>query len=193
MGRRASGKRERLISAAVERFHRDGLYGPSIAEIARDAEVPVGNVFYYFQTRDDLVLAVLDYWVERIESTLASLLPEQPAKRRLEAFLDGSADRADRYAAIGCPLVGLARDLRHAGPALSPLAQKVIIPQIDWICRMFEAMGASAAEARIHARGMLAALQGSFQLAFALGDPVIVVESVARLKQQLVAPFQPTA
>ena len=185
MGRQASDKRERLVRAAAERFHRDGLNGTSIAEIARDADVPVGNVFYYFRTKDELIRAVVDHWVERIHLTLDSLLPEEPPERRLKAFLDRSAERADIYAAIGCPLVALARDLRQSGGTLSPLAGNVIRPQIDWIDRMFSAMGVGKEEECGTAKRVLAALQGSFQMAFALGDPEVIHSTVEKLKRQV--------
>ena len=99
MASRASDKRQRLVRAAADRFHRDGLQGPSIAQIAREADVPVGYVFYYFRTKDDLIRAVLDHWVQHIQSTRESLLPNETPRRRLEAFLDASAERAMKWRA----------------------------------------------------------------------------------------------
>ncbi len=185
MGRLASDKKERLVRAAAERFHRDGLKGPSIADIARDADVAVGNVFYYFRTKDELIRAVVDHWIGRIHSAMDSLLPEEPPERRLEAFLDNSAARADVYATTGCPLIALARDLRQSGDALSPLAIDVIRPQIDWIDRMFRAMGIRNKEKHSAAPGILAALQGSLQMAFALGDADIIHATVEELKERV--------
>jgi AcrR family transcriptional regulator len=185
MGRRASDKRERLVLAAAGRFHRDGLNGSSIADIARDADVPVGNVFYYFRTKDELIRAVVDHWVARIQSAMDSLLREALPERRLEAFLDNSAARADVYATMGCPLVALARDLRQSGNALSPLAADIIHPQVDWIDRMFAAMGIQNKEKHRAAQGILAALQGSFQMAFALADSDIIYATVEELKERV--------
>lgn len=193
MARGPSDKKERLVRAAVERFHRDGLNGPSIADIARDADVPVGNVFYHFRARDDLVRAVVDHWVERIHSSMGSVLPEGTPEQRLKAFLDAAAKRADVYAAVGCPLVALARDLRQSGQPLAPLAATVIRPQLDWIDSMLSAMGVRKTEAIRAARTMLATLQGSFQMAFALGDPDVIRATVEGLKTQIAALARPAA
>ena len=193
MARGPSDKKERLVRAVVERFHRDGLNGPSIADIARDADVPVGNVFYHFRARDDLVRAVVDHWVERIHSSMGSVLPEGTPEQRLKAFLDAAAKRADVYAAVGCPLIALARDLRQSGQPLAPLAATVIRPQLDWIDSMLSAMGVRKAEAVRAARTMLATLQGSFQLAFARGDPDVIRATVEGLKTQIAALARPAA
>ena len=187
MARGPSDKKERLVRAAVALFHRDGLNGPSIADIARDADVPVGNVFYHFRTKDDLVRAVVDHWAARIDSATGAVLPEGTPEERLTAFLDAAAERADIYAAMGCPLVALARDLRQSGRLLSPLAATVIRPQLDWIGAMLGGMGVRKTEAALTARTMLAALQGSFQMAFALGDPDVIRATVEELKTQVPA------
>ena len=187
MARGPSDKKERLVRAAVERFHRDGLNGPSIADIARDADVPVGNVFYHFRTKDDLVRAVVDYWIEHIQSSMGSVLPQGTPDQRLTEFLDATAKRADVYAAVGCPLVALALDLRQAGQPLAPLAATVVRPQLDWIASTLSAMGVRKTEAARTARTMLATLQGSFQMAFALGDPDVIRATVEELKTQIPA------
>lgn len=40
-------------------IHRQGVERTTIADIARAAEVPVGNVYHYFKTKDELVVAAL--------------------------------------------------------------------------------------------------------------------------------------
>src|SRR5260370_39533923 len=52
-------KRERLIVAAKLAFYRQGFSTTSLADVAALAEVPLGNVYYYFRTKDNLVSAVI--------------------------------------------------------------------------------------------------------------------------------------
>jgi len=54
------GKRGRLIVAACDLFYRQGIAGTTLAHIAEAAEVPLGNVYYYFKTKDDIVAAVVE-------------------------------------------------------------------------------------------------------------------------------------
>ena len=43
-----SGKRERLVDSARDLFHERGVQRTTLAEVAERAEVPLGNVYYYF-------------------------------------------------------------------------------------------------------------------------------------------------
>jgi TetR/AcrR family transcriptional repressor of nem operon len=41
------GKRERLVAAACQLFHQQGVEMTTLADIAQAADVPVGNIYYY--------------------------------------------------------------------------------------------------------------------------------------------------
>ena len=53
-------RRPQLLQCAIRVFARRGLGGAHHAEIAREARVSVPTVFFYFPTREALVMAVLD-------------------------------------------------------------------------------------------------------------------------------------
>src|SRR5271166_3075807 len=55
-----SERRPQLLQCAIRVFARRGLGGAHHAEIAREARVSVPTVFFYFPTREVLVMAVLD-------------------------------------------------------------------------------------------------------------------------------------
>jgi TetR/AcrR family transcriptional regulator, hemagglutinin/protease regulatory protein len=55
-----SQRRPQLLECAMRVFARRGLGGARHAEIAKEAEVSVPTVFFYFATREALVEAVLD-------------------------------------------------------------------------------------------------------------------------------------
>ena len=57
---RKPGKRERLVAGAREVIHQLGVEKTTIADIAQAAEVPAGNVYYYYKTKDELVAAAID-------------------------------------------------------------------------------------------------------------------------------------
>ncbi|NJL28443.1 MAG: TetR/AcrR family transcriptional regulator, partial [Thermoanaerobaculia bacterium] len=73
------GKRERLIAAARDVIYRQG-YGPTtLAHVAEASGVPLGNVYYYFKTKDALVEAVIETRLEQVRSQL------EAAERRAHA------------------------------------------------------------------------------------------------------------
>ncbi len=55
-----SERRPQLLQCAIRVFARRGLGGAHHAEISREARVSVPAVFFYFPTREVLVMAVLD-------------------------------------------------------------------------------------------------------------------------------------
>jgi len=50
----------RIVAAARARFLAEGVDGASLREIAREARTNIGMVVYYFPTKDDLFLAVVE-------------------------------------------------------------------------------------------------------------------------------------
>ncbi|MGV9661052.1 TetR family transcriptional regulator [Streptomyces koyangensis] len=54
-GTRATDKRRRLTAAAAQVLHEQGVERTTLADIARAADVPVGNVYCYFETKGELV------------------------------------------------------------------------------------------------------------------------------------------
>ncbi len=40
-------------------MYRQGATATTLADIAQAADVPLGNVYYYFKTKDDLIRAVV--------------------------------------------------------------------------------------------------------------------------------------
>ena len=60
MGRPRSDIQPRIVRAARTRFLEDGVDGASLREIARDAATNIGMIVYYFPTKDDLFLAVVE-------------------------------------------------------------------------------------------------------------------------------------
>ena len=179
MGRPASDKRERLIDAAVSRFHRRGVASSSLADIARDADIAPGNVFYHFTTKDALAGAVITTWCARVEEYLAGLEPAGDAGQRLRAFVERAEMRRDGYTALGCPLAALSRDL-HGGALASDAARPLAIQQ-RWLAAQFEQTGVDHPTAGGHAHFLLASLQGSYVLAQSTADASIISATSRRL------------
>jgi AcrR family transcriptional regulator len=58
--RPASDIDTRIVEAARSRFLLEGVDGASLRSIARDAGTSIGMVYYYFKTKDELFLAVIE-------------------------------------------------------------------------------------------------------------------------------------
>ena len=84
MPRPRSDIRPRIIEAARERFLTDGVDGASLRGIAGDAGTSIGMIYYYFPTKDDLFLGVVEDVYEGLLADLTvALAPDAPADERV--------------------------------------------------------------------------------------------------------------
>jgi len=58
--------RQRLLDAAMELFHANGYHATGIAAILKRAEVNSGSLYYFFPTKEDLLLALLERYKEML-------------------------------------------------------------------------------------------------------------------------------
>ncbi len=74
MARPRSDIQPRIVEAARARFLTDGVDGASLREIARDAGTNIGMIAYYFPTKDDLFLAVVEDVYGKIVGDMTGIL-----------------------------------------------------------------------------------------------------------------------
>ena len=165
MSVRGQERRQALVSAAAEGFHRHGMQGTALADVARAADVAPGNMFTYFRTKDALSQAVGEHLVERIRGMTAELdsISADPLTR-VRLLLNRSADNGAHYAELGCPLASLARDVRQMRSSAVDAAAPFRV-LIAWVTEQMAAAGDRQAER--HALFLVAAMQGAFVLAHA--------------------------
>jgi len=175
----------RLIVAANRLFHRQGLERSAIADIAREAAVPAGNVYYYFKTKEELVEAVIARRNAFIAAWLADLETEAAPRERLIRFVGEFERTSDMRARHGCPVGGLCHDANRLGGALASQARGAFELLIDWLRDQFAALGAEPGEARAGALHLLACLEGASLLAHSFADPSVMRNETARLKDWL--------
>ncbi|WP_170958899.1 TetR/AcrR family transcriptional regulator [Magnetospirillum sp. 15-1] len=76
-----------ILAAAREVFCRCGFAGASIAEIASLAGVAQGTIYKFFDTKRDLVLAVLAGWYDTMLAEFNSRIPEIHGARNKLRFI----------------------------------------------------------------------------------------------------------
>ena len=173
------GKRERLVTAAQELVYRQGVARTTLAHIAEAADVPVGNVYYYFKTKDDIVGAVVQTQARQIESTLADFeRRHRSPKARLKALVRFLAEHADATARYGCPHGSLSTELAKHTRGSGALLMQI---QLDWAEQQFRAIGRR--DAHDLAVDLLVGYQGSAVLTNALGQPELMSRQARRLEK----------
>ncbi|MBC9718297.1 TetR/AcrR family transcriptional regulator [Streptomyces sp. TRM66268-LWL] len=177
---RAQDKRRRLTREAARVLHEKGVERTTLADIARAADVPVGNVYYYFKTKDDLILAALSEHSAHLDELTGRLEQLADPRDRLKGLIEAWVDQREIAALHGCPTGTLAVELdKRADGTLDAEAGVVMRRLIDWAERQFRALG--MADPADLAVSLVSAYQGMSLLANALRDPELMSRQGARL------------
>lgn len=168
------------MSAAVDVLHRQGVERTTLADIAREAEVPVGNLYYYFKTKDELVLAALAEHSAHLAALTGRLDEQADPRDRLTALIASWVDERETAARYGCPTGTLAVELdKRADGTLDVEAGAVIRRLLDWVEVQVRELGLERPEDL--ALTLVSAYQGMSLMASALRDPEIMTREGARL------------
>jgi AcrR family transcriptional regulator len=180
--RRSQGalKRQRLIDSARRIIYQRGVERTTLADVATGADVAVGNIFYYFKTKDELVDAIVGGYAEASGELLARLDRRRTPRARLRGLVEELDANRDSLSQYGCEIGTLATELnKRCGTAASSGSQELLGPIVDWAERQFREMGQP--DARDLAVTLIAAYQGTAVLTHSLRDPDLMHRQSQRL------------
>jgi AcrR family transcriptional regulator len=150
-----------------------GVRATSVDDVLARAGAGKSQLYHYFETKDDLVAAVLEH-------QLAGVLGQTSAHRLdtwngletwMDDLVDGQRDRRFR----GCPLGSLSSEMSAASPELAARVADAFARWERVLAEAFERMRADgllhrASEPDVLASRLLAAVQGGYLLSSALRD-----------------------
>ena len=174
-------KRTRLIHAAAALSHERGLSKVALADIAARADVPLGNVYYYFKTKDAITEAVLAQRSAELSQLREKWDRAGSPKERLKAFVQMTLERREVLARAGCPVGSLCAEF---GKEEGPLGKKVSQPfeqLLVWMEAQFAAAGRKR-DKKVLSIHLLSALQGVALLAHCFRDSELVSMEAKHLK-----------
>ena len=116
--------RERLIEAARDLFLMQGYQATGISLILKKAGANSGSLYYFFPTKEDLLVAVLEWYRDHIQDDLLDLHTariDDPIER-IFGLLDGYRQMLTSCDfEVGCPIGNLALELTNTHPAVRSL------------------------------------------------------------------------
>ena len=155
------------------------MQATTIAQVADAADVPPGNVYYYFKSKDDLVLAVVDLRCEQVRGLLDSLQGRRTPGAGSRRWRTGGRRCATSWPATGArsapcraSWTGRARPRRAAAP---------LELMIDWAETQFRDLGRR--DARELAVAFVSGIQGGALLSNAFRDPDLMSAQVRHLER----------
>jgi AcrR family transcriptional regulator len=176
--------RQRLIDAAVRRFYRDGFRSVGIDQILADVGISKTAFYKHFESKEDLMLAVLEDRNRWIQETFRSMVRECGGPTpigRLGAVLDVVEHIVESGDFQGCIFVNVSMEFplphepAHVAAAQSKQAIEDIIYEL--------AIEAGAAAPRALAKEMCLIMEGAYVTRHVTGNKqtVDIARRVAKL------------
>ena len=163
--------RQRLIDAAFARFYRDGFRDAGLDQILADVRISKTAFYKHFESKDALMLAVLDHQDRWLRDHFRAVIDEcggaNPRTRLLALFevIDGLV-HLDEFR--GCFFVNVAMEfpLAHSPAHVAAASNKLAMEDI--ITQLAREAGASAPENL--AKELMLLMEGAYVTSHVTGD-----------------------
>ena len=129
--RKGEATRERILDAALDLFRTQGYAETTMRQIAQAADVAVGNAYYYFASKDQLILAFYERnHADHLAALGDALETTKEFRERLRVLLRAKVDSAMPYRRLSTKLFTSAADpespLSPFSPESAPLRASAV-------------------------------------------------------------------
>lgn len=172
--------RIRLIEAAANLAHQRGFGNTRLADIAREANVPPGNLYYYFKTKEEIGEAIVERRLSELQAAQQEFGKLASPKERLCSFVSFWIERREMMTQHGCPIGTFCSELNKEGGLLARDASRLLADLLTWTEAQFREF-CSKGEARGHAVHLMSTLQGVTVLANSTKNSDLIKMEAKRL------------
>jgi TetR/AcrR family transcriptional repressor of nem operon len=181
--------KERLLRTAFQLFHEQGFHATGVATIVREAGVNPGSLYHFFESKDELLLNVLEFAIGYLGPAVMDPVEDQtpdPIARvfaLLHRYRDGMAEHGCR---MGCPIGNLALEVSDGNPDARRLIHRNFenwASRVEgWLVEAGDSLPPDVNRAQL-ARFILTVMEGGLMQARAANDLGPFDESVAVLRE----------
>jgi TetR/AcrR family fatty acid metabolism transcriptional regulator len=132
-----TGKRARILDAAVKVFAEHGFHAATVAQIAREAGVADGTIYLYFKSKDDLLLRLFDEkMTDLVEEAREALAKEPDAPARLKRFIQLHLSLVEKNPDLASVLIV---ELRQSAQFLKAADRAKLAAYLDLVAEVVDA------------------------------------------------------
>lgn len=177
--------RQQILDAASVLFYTHSYCDVGIVAICNEANVSKGSFFHFFRSKQDLALAVMDQFRERLGVTLLAkaFSPTYPPMERLDRFIDElygfQKSQTEEFGHLpGCPFGNLAMEQATQNEVLRQKVDGCLRSLANYFrTAVSDAVQSGAlppVDEEATAEAMLAYVEGIQLLAKARNDPELI-------------------
>lgn len=186
--------KEHVVEVAAQLFLEKGFVYTSMDEIVRVSTVSKSNVYYHFSNKEELLAAVIDFWIATYRKNLETVLSQSnlSVEEKILLFLENlSIGIEKRDFQGGCPFITLAIQAPNDAPFIKEKIGHFFM-DLTLICEQLIREGIETREFRQNldskeiAHLFITNLEGALFLAEIKKDSYVVTETAKQLFKLLV-------
>ena len=189
----AHESKQRILAAAKELFLARGYAATTVDAICEKAQLTKGSFYHFFDSKEELGLAVLDWSLQRSGQILSDGPHRQvadPVERAL-AFIDHIANSSSELWSGGCLLGSFALELAETNGRMQKAVSGLFQAVTDNFAGMLEPLivhteGTERLTAHELADQLLGTLEGSIVLAKAHRDPSRIPKAIRAFRLAMI-------
>ena len=98
-----------ILNSAIKVFSKKGFEAARMEDIAKTAKLSVGGVYWYYKSKEEIIIAIMEQLIDKDVKDLRALLEaEGTVRARLETYISLSIVEAQEYIPITYELYSLA-------------------------------------------------------------------------------------
>ncbi len=181
-------KRAELVSAASTLFHEQGFQRTTLAHVAQRAQVSLGNLYYYFKTKEALAVVVIGEHERTLRQHFAALTKAHGDPLiRLRLFVRAPLSASERVVRFGCSHTSLCQEVEklEPGTVLPAAAKQLLAAYLEWTAEQFEQQAFEKKEAAALGADLVGSVKGALMLANAMQSQDLLKQQLGRIERWL--------
>lgn len=181
-----NAKKEKLMKTAYHQFRIHGFHGTGLNQILKEAELGKSQLYHYFESKEDLLMASLDFYSKNIYKETYRFMHDIQSLDEFEQIVAGSLRLCKSQNRIaGCFLGSIAGELASSNDILRKYLvdlyeewKSLFVSGLDELKR--KSLISQDAKTEELAEFFLVSVQGAFVMAKVTKDLSVIERSISK-------------